>query len=58
VGDGLKDGRHADRDKEPVPKVEALIDPFADVDGDDEDKSGDSPPTSDARWRFGHAFLS
>jgi hypothetical protein len=49
----LENGRRAESDQEPIPEVEAHIDPFADVDGNDEGEGGDSSPTSDARMRLG-----
>src|SRR5512133_656978 len=51
---GLDDKHRPERDQDPVPDVEALIDSLADVDGDDEGEGGNCCPVSAAMMRLGH----
>jgi menaquinone-9 beta-reductase len=46
---GLDDEDRADRDHEPVPDAEALVDPFADRETDDQREGADRPPVTNAR---------
>ena len=52
----LDDQGGAHPDHEPVPEVEALVDPVADVEGDDDREGEDEQPASAAVVRLGHAI--
>jgi hypothetical protein len=50
----LDNENHPERNQDPVPDGEAVIDPIADVDGDDQGEGGNGPPASAAMVRLGY----